>query len=34
MSMRVRSLNKVGRAVQTDRTLLRYVSAITEEDKF
>ena len=32
--MRVRSLNKVGRAVQTDRTLLRYVSAITEEEKF
>ena len=32
--MRVRSLNKVGRAVQTDRTLLRYVSAVTEEEKF
>ena len=34
MSMRARGPNKDGRAVQTDRTLLRYVSAITEERKF
>ena len=31
--MRVRGPNKVGRAEQTDRTLLPYVLAITEEKK-
>ena len=31
--MRVRGSNNVGRAVQTDPTLLRYASAITEKKK-
>ena len=31
--MRVRGPNNVGRAVQTDPTLLRYASAITEQKK-
>ena len=31
--MCVRGPNKVGRAVQTDPTLLRYASAITEQQK-
>ena len=31
--MRVRGPNNVGQAVQTDPTLLRYVSAITEQWK-
>ena len=31
--MSVRGLNNVGRTVQTDPTLLRYVSAITEQKK-
>jgi len=31
--MRVRGPNKVERAVQTDPTLLRYASAITEQTK-
>ena len=31
--LRVRDLNNVGRAVQTDPTLLGYTSAITEEKK-
>ena len=31
--MSVRGLNNVGRAVQTDTTLLRYASAITEQKK-
>ena len=31
--MSVRGLNNVGRAVQTDPTLLRYASAITEQKK-
>ena len=31
--MRVRAPNNVGRAVQTDRTLLRYASAITEQQQ-
>ena len=31
--MRVRGPNKVGRAVQTDPTLLHYASAITEQKK-
>ena len=31
--MRVRGPNTVGRAVQTDPTLLRYASAITEQKK-
>ena len=32
--MSVRDPNDVGRAVQTDPTLLRYASAITEQKKF
>ena len=32
--MSVRDPNNVGRAVQTDPTLLRYASAITEQKKF
>ena len=31
--MRVRGPNNVGRAVQTDQTLLRYASSITERKK-
>ena len=31
--MRVRGPNNVGRAVQTDPTLLRYASAVTEQKK-
>ena len=31
--MSVRDPNNVGRAVQTDATLLRYASAITEQNK-
>ena len=31
--MRMRGPNNVGRAVQTDPTLLRYASAITEQKK-
>ena len=31
--MRVRGPNNVGRAVQTDLTLLRYASAITKQKK-
>ena len=32
--MSVRGPNNVGRAVQTDPTLLRYASVVTEEKKF